>query len=785
MISNYIKIAWRNLSRNKAFTFTNLLGLTIGITCTLFIYLWVQDELSYDKSNKNYHEICQVMANRNFDGQVMTDPSMVFPLANALKNVPAIKNAVVTTVAEPHLLGAGAEQKLKKKGYIVSEGFFNIFSFNFIKGNPSTAIADPSSMVLTSSGANALFGTEDVLNKTVQIDNDQNYKITAVIKDPPGNSTFQFDYVIPFNYSNGYIVKSMGEWTNSSWNVYLQIVPGTNIAALNRSINAVKKQHSPDDKVSTYFAFPMSSWHLYSDFKNGINTGGMIEYVRLFSIIGVIILLIACVNFMNFSTARSEKRAKEVGVRKTLGSAKKHLVFQFFSESMLLVLMAFVFALISVFLLLPLFNTLVTKNLALPLSAPSFWLMALCIIVFTGLVAGSYPALYLSSFNPVKVLKGNFSAGKKTVAPRQVLIVAQFVISILLISATIIVYQQIQYVKNRDMGYNPSHLILVPVSAATQVNHIIIKEELLKSGMVMGVTRTSSPITEVWWKTPGPEWPGRPVNANYIFSGMSAEVDFVKTMGVTMLEGKDFSGAPSDSAVMLLNKAAIMTMGLKHPIGMNMKYNGKLYTVTGITDNIVMESPYKPVDPMMIISYPGYANSIAIRLNNQVSLQKSLAAVETVFKKYNPAFPFEYQFADQEFGKKFIAEETINRITNLFAGLAIFICCIGLAGLASFTIEKRVREIGIRKVLGASVQEVLALISKEFLKLVLIAFVITVPVTWLLMNHWLQNYAYHVSISIWLFIGVGSFVLLLTLVIVCLNIIRAAIANPVKSLRTE
>jgi putative ABC transport system permease protein len=786
MLKNYFKIAWRNLSRNRGFTFTNLLGLTIGITCTIFIYLWVQDELTYDTFHKSHNNVYQVMANRNFNGQVMTDNNMVLPLASSLAAAyPQIKNAVATSGQEPHILTTNTDTKLKKKGYTVSARFFDVFSWEFTSGSASSALADPASIVLTNSAASALFGKSDPINKTIQIDNEQNYKVTAIVKDPPGNSTLQFDYIIPFNYSDPNVQQSMNEWTNSSWYVYLQVVPGTDINLLNKNITALKRQHSPEDKGSKYFAFAMNKWHLYSDFKEGKNTGGMIEYVRLFSIIGIIILLIACVNFMNFSTARSEKRAKEVGIRKTLGSSKKHLIWQFFSESMLLVIISFMVSMICVYFLLPSFNSLVNKNLSLPLSQLSFWFMACGIILFTGFVAGSYPALYLSSFNPVKVLKGNFSAGKKTVTPRHVLIVAQFVMSILLISATIIIYQQIQYVKNRDMGYNAANLIMIPTTAANQKNYTVLKEELLKTGIISSLTRTSSPITEVWWKTPGPEWQGKPANTDMVFSGMSAETGFTKTMGIQLLEGKDFSGTPSDSSVMLLNKAAVELMGLKKPVGMQMQYNKKRYIVAGITNNVVMESPYKPVDPMMMIYYPGYSNSIALRLNNNMELKKALGSIETVFKKYNPAFPFEYQFADQEFGKKFIAEEMINRITNLFAGLAIFICCIGLAGLASFTIEKRFREIGIRKVLGASVQEVLALISKEFLQLVLIAFFITVPVTWLLMNHWLQHYTYHVHISIWLFVSVGAFVLLLTLIIVSLNTIRAAVANPVKSLRTE
>jgi ABC-type antimicrobial peptide transport system permease subunit len=528
----------------------------------------------------------------------------------------------------------------------------------------------------------------------------------------------------------------------------------------------------------------MNKWRLYSDFKDGKNTGGMIEYVRLFSIIAIIILLIACVNFMNLSTARSERRAKEVGIRKTLGSGKRQLILQFYFESMILALIAFVVSVGIVYLLLPSFNKLVDKHLSLDLGNASFWISSIAVVAFTGIIAGSYPALYLSSFSPIKVLKGTFLAGKSAAAPRRILVVLQFVISIVLISATVIVYEQIKHTKDRDMGYNPNNLIILPSSPDTQKDFAVIKQELLSTGMISAITRTFSPMTEIWWKSPEPDYEGKPANQNIIFNGLPADVDFTKTVGIKVLQGKDFSGSPSDSTAMLLNKAAIEAMGLKNPVGMQMIY-GKKYTVIGVIDNVVMESPFKPVEPMMVFFDPERTYSINIRLNNSIPVRRALNAIERVFKTYNPSVPFEYKFADQEFEKKFITEDLISRLTNIFAALAIFICCIGLAGLASFTIEKRFREIGIRKVLGATVQQLLMMISKEFLNLVLIAFIIAVPLTWWFMNNWLDKYTYRINISIWLFGIVGVLVLLLALLVVSLNTMRAATANPVKSLRTE
>ena len=511
----------------------------------------------------------------------------------------------------------------------------------------------------------------------------------------------------------------------------------------------------------------------------------MIEYVRLFTVVAIIILLIACVNFMNLSTARSEKRAKEVGIRKTLGSGKKQLVLQFFFESIILALIAFVLSIIAVYFIMPAFNNLVDKKLSLDLGETFFWIGAIAIIIFTGVVAGSYPALYLSSFNPVTVLKGTFLAGRTTVMPRHVLVVAQFVISILLISATIIVYNQIQHVKKRQLGYNPQNLVTIPSSPEVDRSFSVVKQELIKTGLVNSVTRSSSPITAVWWRTGAPDWQGKPADQQIILTAIATDNDFSKTMGIRILQGNDFSGMPVDSSTMLLNEAAIEAMGFKNPIGMQLKYGRRNYTVIGVTENVVMESPYRPVDPMMMFYDPNRTGTITVRLSRSDQAQLALQKIENIFKQYTPEYPFEYQFVDQEFNRKFLTEELISKITNIFAGLAIFICCLGIAGLASFTIEKRIREIGIRKVLGASVQQLLMLISKEFLKLVLIAFVIAVPLTWWLMNNWLEKYPYRVNIGTGLFIGVGSVVLLLTLVIVSLNTIRAAVNNPVKSLRTE
>jgi ABC-type antimicrobial peptide transport system permease subunit len=785
MISNYLKIAWRNLLRNRGFSVTNILGLTIGITCTILIALWVNDELNYNKFHDNYDNIYKVYANRDFKNQMFTDPNMVLPLAGALQNSnPQIVNATVTTYSSEHLFTYG-DLKVKKTGMTVNEHFFDVFTWQFVKGSAANAVRDPHSIVVTESAARAIFGNKDPMGQVVKMDNNDNYKVAAVLKDVPGNSTLQFDFLTFFNYTDPGVKNQMQEWQNSSWSVYLQMRPGADMKMIDAKINEIKKSHDKNDEVSTYFTFPMNKWRLYSDFKDGKNVGGMIRYVKMFTIVAIVILLIACVNFMNLSTARSERRAKEVGIRKTLGSNKRQLVLQFFSESVILALIAFMLSIVAVYFLMPSFNMLVNKQLHLSLDEPAFWLLALAIVLFTGLIAGSYPALYLSSFNPVKVLKGTLAVGKGAVLPRRILVIAQFAISILLISATIIIYQQINYIKERDMGYNPDNLVMVNSSGDVDKNYAVIKDELYKTGMISSVTRTSSPITAIWWKTGGPDYEGKRQDASIIFSAIATDVGFSKTFGIKVVEGKDFDGVPADTGHVMLNKAAVAAMGVKNPLGMKLRYGRTEYNVTGITDNVVMESPFKPVDPVMTFYNSNVSSFVSIRLKDDANLQKSLASMEKIFNQYNPAFPFTYSFVDEEFSKKFVNEQLISRITNIFAGLAIFICCIGLAGLASFTIEKRTREIGIRKVLGASVQQLLALISQEFLKLVVIAFVIAVPISWWLMHNWLENYDFRVQITWWLFCSVGLLVLLLALVVVCANTMKAALRNPVTTLRTE
>ncbi len=779
MIRNYFKTAWRNLIRNRGFALTNLVSLSIGITATILILLWVHNELSWNKHFKNYESTYQVYANRNFNGTIVTDNSIILPLADALESeLPQIRNAAFSSYGENRILSTG-DKKIRKTGYRVSKHYFNIFSFRVLHGDLNTVLQNPDGFVVTKSTALALFGSPDVMDKVVRVDNNRDVKITAVIEDLPRNSSYSFDFIAPYDYEPA----AMQDWVNSYSNVFIQTNGVQNEAVLEKALNGLITKHS-ENRNATYFLHPMKKWRLYSDFRDGKNTGGMITYVKMFSIIAFVILMIGCINFMNLSTARSEKRAREVGIRKTLGSGKGQLMFQFFCESIILAMFALAISVAAVYLVLPAFNSLIDGDLQLPVDSWQFWLFAFGIIVFTGLVAGSYPAVYLSSFNPVNVLKGTFFPGKSAATPRRVLVVSQFAISMLLISSTIIIYQQIHHVKNRDLGYKTENLLMLPSTADITRNMEAIRNELMQTGHVFSLTQTSSPITEIYNYTPAPDYEGKP-DGQMIVSSMRVSQDFTKTMGIKMLEGMDFGNSPADTSSMLLNAAAVKTMGLKNPVGKVMRYGNRNYVVKGVTENVVMTSPYQPVDPMMIMYRQQVTGTITIRLKSNIAAQQAMASIENVFTKYNPSAPFEYRFVDAEFNRKFLTEELIGKLTNLFAGLAIFICCLGMAGLASYTIEKRIREISVRKILGASFQQLLMLIAREFIKLVVIAFAIAVPLSWWAMNNWLQGYEYRVTIHSWIFPVVGAIVLSLTLMIVWINIAKAAMANPGQKLRAD
>ena len=794
MFKNYFKIAWRNLIKNKVYSIINIAGLASGMAVAMIIGLWIYDEASANRHFKNYDTIYQVMMHQTFDGVRYSQQALPFPMGEELKSkYPDFKGVAMCDWGQQHSLIYG-EKKFNKSGHFIGEDAVNMFSLKILNGDKNP-LHDPYSIVLTDETAKTIFGNENPIGKILKMDNQTNLKVTAVVPKQPKNSSLNFDYLIPFQLQE--IIYSWVKqyhktnWGNNSWEVYVQLNDNASLASVNAKIKNVVISHFTDDNtlkhiIPEVFIHPMAKWRLYSDFENGKNTGGFIKYVRMFGILGLIVLLIACINFMNLSTARSEKRAKEVGVRKAVGSGRKQLISQFLSESMLISALAFLFALGIVIIALPYFNKLTDKEMSLQIASPLFWIIMIAFTIITGLLAGSYPAFYLSSFNPVRVLKGNLKAGKNSSLPRKILVVLQFASSVILMIGTIIINQQIQFGKDRPIGFNNKGLISVNWSDDIAKNFEVIRQELLSSGAIISATQSNSPPSEIYSNNNGWEWKNSlPVEKSTVFSTIATTYDYTRTLGIKLIDGRDFSRDFADSNSVILNEAAVKRMKLKNPVGEMLKWNDKPIRVIGVIPDIQMESPFRPISPLTIIFNKYWVGYLTIRMNPNMSASKAIALMKPIFDKYNPAFPFEYQFADEQYAKKFNYEELVGNLATIIAILAIFISCLGLFGLASFTAEQRVKEIGVRKVLGASVFNLWKLLSKDFVILVLTSCVIAIPVAWYFMNEWLKSYQYKTSIGIGIFVVVVVISMAITLITVSFQAIKAAIANPVKSLRTE
>ncbi len=795
MIKNYFKIAIRNLTGNKVYSFINIAGLAVGMAVAMLIGFWICDEIFYNRNFSNYDRIVRIKENSKHGDDVSTFNSIPIPLADELRTKYAsdFKKVSLGSWNQSHILSAG-EQKLNKRGMSVQPDFLSIFSPKILKG-AADCLNDPSSIAISQSLATALFGNDNAINKLIKVDNTTSLKVTAVFEDFPYNSEFRsVTYLNTWQYyadANSWVKRSEANWDNNSFQLYAQLADNADEKQVAAKIKGGLEGHDRKDKPEVIM-HPMSKWHLYTEFKNGVNTGGSIQFVWMFGIIGLFVLLLACINFMNLSTARSEKRAKEIGIRKAVGSLRKQLVFQFLSESLLISFLSCILAIILVQLSLGWFNDLSDKKMALPWASGTFWLVILCFSFFTGLLSGSYPAFYLSSFNAIKVLKGTFKAGRFASIPRKVLVVLQFSVSISLIIATIIVFRQIQFAKDRPVGYTREGLVEVDISTPELHGHYeALRSDLIHTGAVADMSESSSPATEVWSNQSGFEWKGKDPAFTPTFGTIWVTHDFGKTVGLQFKEGRDFSrDYITDSSGMVINEAAAKYMGLKDPVGELVRHedgkdNFKTYKVIGVIHDMVMESPFAPVKPILyMIDYPS-ASVINIRINPSMSVKEAVAKIAPVFKKYNPEAPFDYRFADVEYAKKFNSEERIGKLSVFFAVFAVFISCLGLFGLASFTAEQRTKEIGIRKILGASVINVWSLLSKDFMKLVGISLLIAVPTANYFMSKWLENYTYRSNISWWIFFFAAVGAVVITLITVSYQAIKAAVANPVKSLRTE
>ncbi|WP_184549459.1 ABC transporter permease [Mucilaginibacter sp. FT3.2] len=787
MLKNYFKTAWRNLIGNISFSVINILGLAIGMASAILILLWIQNEMSHDRFHVNKDRLYVANNRDKFNGELWAWSQTSKPLAPALKqDYPDVEDAVRVNDYETFLFTVG-DKHMNINGAAADPGFLTMFSFKLLSGS-TNALTGNNSIVVTQKMAIKLFGTEDVMGKTVKIDSTDNFTITGVLKDLPNNTSFKFEYILPWSYLKK-INQDDSYWGNNSVKTFILLKPGVSQASFDKKIKNITIDHTKNGEKSTTQVFTQlfsDSW-LYSKAQNGVYVGGRIERVKLFGIIAIFILLIACINFMNLSTARSEKRAKEVGIRKVAGATKESLILQFIGESVMLSFLAGLFAVIIVEVSLRGFNHLVGKELFIDFSNPTYWLFAVLFILFTGLLAGSYPAFYLSSYQPVKVLKGTFIAVNSLVTPRKVLVVLQFTFAIALIICTIIVQHQINYAQARDTGYSRNNLIYVSMQGDVSKNYDLIKLDLLNKSAATAVTKSMSPITQRYSDGWGFSWPGSTEADHKVdFVRMASDADFTKTMGVKMAEGRDIDikKYPADSTAMLLNEAAVKIMRLKDPIGAMVKCDGRDWHVVGVVKDFIYESPYEKIQQLVVQGPKAWFNIVHIKLNPANSIAKNIDMITQVFKQYNPQYPFEYKFVDEQYNAKFEDENRIGTLAALFAGLTVFISCLGLFGLATYVAENRIKEIGVRKVLGASVASITTLLSIDFLKLVIISYILASPIAWYAMHKWLEAYTYRINIEWWVFALAGTLSVIIAIGTISFQAVRAALANPVRSLRS-
>jgi len=788
MLKNYFTIAWRNLKKDKLFSFIHISGLALGMTVALLIGLWAWYMYSYNRFLPGYKQAYQVKLNFDYNGKILTQSGATLPLADALRSkVPGIRYVAESDWMGQHGLAAG-EHKLYLTGGAMGADFFRIFPFPFVEGDAGSALQDPYSIVLTQSAAKALFGSEDALNKTVRYENTHDLKVTGVVKDPPGNSSFQFSYIIPFGYdelTGDWVKKSRSNWGNHSFPIYVGLEPSASPEQVGRLVHNLQQdnEHSTTAKIGVIL-HPFAKWRLYAIFENGKAVGGYIEYVRIYSFIAVLVLLIACINFTNLSTARSEKRAREVGVRKVVGSGRRDLIVQFLAESLVIAFIAFGIALLLAQLAMPGFNALFDVTLQMPFSNPVFWAVMVGYVLLTGLLAGIRPAFYFSGFEPVKILKGTFSSGKSAAWSRRTLVVVQFACSFALIIVTLIVYQQVRYAQSRPAGFDKNGLIAADISPDLAKNYEPLRNELLQSGLATSVTKSSASLDGWAASFTVNDWPGRRKDESMEMAITAVSDDYFKTVGMTLKEGRDFKAAV-DTMSLVLNEAAVRQLRLTHPINSLVTINDMTVPmrVIGVLQDAVMGSPFGAAVPTLFLYNTGWASTILVRMAPGRPLPEGMKRMGTVFGKYNPAYPFVYHFVDEEYEHKFDAEAQAGQLAALSATLAIVISCLGLLGLASYVAERRTKEIGIRKVMGATPWRLLRLLSTEFLLLVMISCAVASPVAYFLAHGWLARYSYRISIGPGVFIVATVLALIITLITISAQIVKAALVNPVKSLR--
>jgi putative ABC transport system permease protein len=785
MFKNYLKIALRNIKRHKGYSLINIVGLAVGMACCILILLWVQDELSYDRFHENADDIYRVIQDINFTDHSTTWAITQGPLGPSLKeDYPEIINAVRIT-------GRGFRLAYNEKSYDEGVGMadgsiFEMFTFPLVKGDAATALSDPLSIVLTEEMAAKYFGDEDPIGKTIKADNQWDFQVTGVMKNIPSNSHLQFDFLIPFIFGRE-LNYTVDRWGNSQFRTYVQIQTGVPVQEVIQKISGHLFEKPTIEKDARLNLQPLTRIHLYSNYEFD-SAHGDITYVTLFSIVAFFILLIACINFMNLATARSGNRAKEVGMRKVAGAHKTDIIKQFYGESILLAFIALLFAVIFVWLLLPAFNNLAAKELSMNITGNlSILLGLLCIAMLTGIISGSYPALFLSTFQPVMVLKGLRLSGSKGSVFRKILVVFQFSLTILLIICTTGVYNQINYMQNKKLGYNKEHMIYFGMRGDMREKFDSVKNELLQNPNILGVTASSNVPTYGYtfsnslWR-----WEGQSPNEEILMRAVFIDVDYFKTFGMEIAEGRSFSKEfPTDATeAIMVNEEAVKAMGMEFPIGQRLSIGDNNFKIIGIVKNYHFRSLRQEIDPLILIYSPENSRALFARLKSE-QIPQTIGYIENAWKKFAPGYPFNYRFLDEALDGLYRSEQRIGTLFRYFSILAILISCLGLLGLASFMAEQRTKEIGIRKVLGATASNIVTLLSKEFTKWVIVANLIAWPIAYFALDKWLQSYAYKTNVVLWSFVLSGALALLIALATVSYQSIKAALANPVDSLRYE
>jgi ABC-type antimicrobial peptide transport system permease subunit len=808
MYKSYFKIGWRNLSKNKGYSLINIGGLAIGMTVAMFIGLWIHDEVSFNKYHKNHDAIAQVWS-CGTDPETLTiggGASIQYPVGTTLRNnyPQYFKHVLMAWGVTDNTLST-EDKKISKKGLFIEAGAPEMLSLKMLKGSYNS-LGDPRSIILSKSAAEFFFGDEDPMNKTLRIDGRIDVQVTGVYEDIPRNNRFsEVQFFSPWNLwlsHNEWAQGKEADWDNRPFNLYVQLQPNVTMEAANEAIRDLYYKNVPADFFKTIEKFkpfvqliPMRTWHLYSEFKDGKPAGGRITYVWLFGIIGILVLLLACINFVNLSTARSEKRSREVGVRKVVGSRQSQLISQFLSESFMVVILAFALSVALVTLLQNWFNGLTAKDIPLPFGNLAFWIIAVAFIGITGLLAGVYPAFYLSSFQPARVLKGVLLSGSLAATPRKVLVVVQFTASVILIVGTLVVYRQIQFARERPIGYDRESLITVAINDPNYKGKLdVLRTELLNTSVVSETATSSGPLTAIWSSTSGYEWPGKDPGFDADFAICNIASDFGRTVSWEVLAGRDFSKDFRMDSIdaIIVNEAAVKYMGLKDPVGKEFtdvdEFGRRKWSrrIVGVVKDMVMESPYAPVRQTLYFYNSGvHMGLLHIKIDPAVSASVALPKIKAVFTEIVPSALFDYEFVDEEYALKFGQEERIGKLAGIFSVLAIFISCLGLFGLASYVAEQRTKEIGIRKVMGASVSSLWQMLSKDFVVLVLISCFLAMPVGYYVMDGWLQKYEYRVELSWWIFAATTVAALVITLLTVSYQAVKAALMNPVKSLRSE